>query len=289
MFAIAVKQDQYQTYILEDQQAHARLEVVPARGGMITNWRIQGQPILYMDAARFANPQMSVRGGVPILFPICGDLPDDTFYHEGQEYTLKRHGFARDLPWQVLETNTKDSAKITLKLESNPETLAVYPFEFELVFTYSLKGMTLIIEQEVKNLSQAVMPFSLGLHPYFWVANKGTLLFDIPAPQYLDQMTQETHPYQGGFDFDTEEIDVALYPLSRHLASVTHQQRGIKVNLTFSDLYANLVFWTVKGKEYYCLEPWSARRNALNTGEQITRLEPGDSTQARVEMRVSDI
>ncbi len=285
VFAIAVKQDNYQTYILEDNQSHARLEVVPERGGIITKWRIQGQSLLYLDEERFADPTMSIRGGIPILFPICGDLPDDAFYYRGQEYKIKRHGFARDLPWEVVNTATETGAEITLKLESNDQTRAVYPFEFQLQFTYILKGNTLTIKQEFSNDSQEIIPFSVGLHPYFWIGDKSNLELDIPASQYLDQISQKIHPYTGSFDFEEDEIDVALFPLSRHFASATNSQQKLKLNLTFSELYANLVFWTVKGKEYYCLEPWTARRNALNTGEQITLLEPGQSCQAEVELQ----
>ncbi|MGH2412296.1 MAG: aldose epimerase, partial [Microcystaceae cyanobacterium] len=61
MFAIALKPDQYLTYILSDQEALSRLEVVPERGGIITRWRIQGQNILYLDEERFAHPDLSVR------------------------------------------------------------------------------------------------------------------------------------------------------------------------------------------------------------------------------------
>ena len=60
MFAIALKQDQYLTYILSDSEALSRLEVVPQRGGIATRWKIQGQDILYLDAERFANPELKI-------------------------------------------------------------------------------------------------------------------------------------------------------------------------------------------------------------------------------------
>ena len=79
MFNIVKEQEQYQTYILTDEQAQSQIEVVPERGGIISRWRINGQEILYLDAARFADPTMSIRGGIPILFPICGNLPNNTY------------------------------------------------------------------------------------------------------------------------------------------------------------------------------------------------------------------
>ncbi|NJL01468.1 MAG: aldose epimerase [Spirulinaceae cyanobacterium SM2_1_0] len=288
MFAIALKQaEQYQAYILTDSEAQARVEVVPERGGMITSWRIQGQELLYMDSERFANADLSVRGGVPVLFPICGNLSDDTYSYNGKSYKLKQHGFARELPWQVRDRQTEDSAAVTLALTSSEKTRIVYPFDFELVFTYRLQGNRLIIEQHFTNRSDIVMPFSVGLHPYFRSTDKSHLSLDIPAQQYREPGAERAQPFDGHFDFEREEIDVALMPINRRWASLTNQRQRHKIAITYSDLYSLLVFWTVKGKDYCCLEPWSAPRNALNTGEQLSTLGPGSSCEARVEMAVS--
>jgi galactose mutarotase-like enzyme len=287
VFAIAFKQEQYLTYILSDQKALSRLEVVPERGGIVTRWQIQGQNILYLDAERFADSKLSVRGGIPILFPICGNLPDNTYTHKGKQYTLKQHGFARDLPWEVAEQKTENAASITLILNSNEQTRAVYPFDFKLAFTYELQGNRLKILQRYTNNSSEVMPFSTGLHPYFSVGDKTQLAFDIPSSEYQDQQSQEFFPFTGNFDFNRDEIDVAFRSLSRHSTSATDDRRRLKIAISYSDLYSTLVFWTVKGKEYFCLEPWSAPRNALNTGEKLISLQPGETCETVVEIAVS--
>jgi galactose mutarotase-like enzyme len=288
MFAIAVKKQEYSTYILTDEEAKSRLEVVPERGGIITRWQIGGQDILYLDRERFADPTLSVRGGIPILFPICGNLPDNVYTRNNQSYTLKQHGFARDLPWQTTELKTENCASVTLRLDSNEQTRSVYPFDFQLVFTYQLRGNSLRIQQRYVNLSQEKMPFSLGLHPYFSVKDKTQLKFEIPASEYQDQKTQEIYPFTDSFDFTVEEIDVAFKSLTRHVTSFTDTSRRLKITLSYSDLYSTLVFWTLKGKDYVCLEPWSAPRNALNTGEQLNYIEPEKSVDAVVEMTVND-
>ncbi|RMF27178.1 MAG: aldose epimerase, partial [Cyanobacteria bacterium J083] len=172
MYTIDKQQAQYETYILSDEINHSRLEVVPARGGIITRWRIQGQNILYFDAERFSQPNLSLRGGIPILFPICGNLPHNSYTHQGKTYQLKQHGFARDLPWEVIATETQESAQMILQLTSNDYTLRVYPFAFSLRFTYQLQGNKLTILQVYENLSQETMKFSCGFHPYFLTEDK---------------------------------------------------------------------------------------------------------------------
>lgn len=284
MFSINVEQRQYETYILTDERATSQLEVVPKRGGIVTKWRINGKDVLYMDEERFAKPEMSVRGGIPILFPICGNLPEDTYTLNGKQFTLKQHGFARNSAWEVGEEVTVDNVSLKLVLNSNPETKAVYPFDFKLNFTYQLHGNTLTILQEFTNQSSESMPFSVGFHPYFLTHDKSQLEFDIPSREFQDQNTKEIHSFNGNFDFSSDEIDVAFKQLSAKSASVTDKGRNLKMTLEYDDIFSTLVFWTVKGKDYYCLEPWSGPRNAINTGEQLTVLEPGASHSAMIRL-----
>jgi len=287
-YAIALKQEEsYRTYILSDEDQQSRLEVVPERGAIVTSWSIQGQEIFYMDWERFQDPDKSVRGGIPILFPICGDLPEDRYAHEGQTYFLKRHGFARDLSWEVSDQEAENDAALTLVLKSNEETRAVYPFDFELTFTYRLKGNTLTLDQNYRNYSNQPMPFSTGLHPYFWVADKGQIQLDIPASQYKDNVTQGTYDYQGKFDLNRDEIDAQLRPLSRQVTALSLPERGFAIKLSFSPEYTTAVFWTVKGKEYACLEPWTAPRNALNTGEDLLVIPPWESKDLQVVFEIA--
>ena len=286
-FAIAVQQQQYKTYILSDQKAQSRIEVVPDRGGIITRWQIRDEEILYLDSERFANPDLTVRGGIPILFPICGNLPDNTYTIHNQEYQLKQHGFARDLPWEVIDQETEECASITLRLDSNDYTKQLYPFDFEVIFTYQLKGNTLEIRQSYTNNSAESMPFSTGLHPYFATLDKTQLEFQIPSTEYKDQRNQTIHPFTGSFDFQSDEIDVEFRDLTDVSASVTDKSRQLHLHLSYDDAYSRVVFWTVKGKDFYCLEPWTAPRNAINTGEQLILLEPEASLETVVALTVT--
>ncbi len=291
MVILDINQSQYKTYILTDPIAQTRLEVVPERGGIITRWQVRGQDLLYLDSDRFTNPSLSVRGGIPILFPLCGNLPDNTYTHQGKTYTLKQHGFARDLPWTVSDIPTGDRPPqdgITLTLKSNNQTYAVYPFDFELNFTYRLQGNALLIQQRYTNRSPEAMPFSTGLHPYFAVSDaaseKNQLQFDIPATHLINQIDQTQHPFTGQFDFGQAEIDAAFRHVTQQESSVIHPMH--RLTLSYDPIYATLVFWTIKGKDYYCLEPWSAPRNAMNTGEDLTQLEPGATVETWVKLAV---
>jgi galactose mutarotase-like enzyme len=289
MYSIALQQNQYDTYILSDRSSGARMEVVPERGGIITQWDINGTSILYLDTERFSDPTKSVRGGIPILFPICGNLPDDSYQINAQTYRLKQHGFARDLPWVVSDRGVEsEGAMLQLTLESTEDTRLNYPFDFQLQFTYRLKGNSIILEQRFTNRSEQPMPFSTGQHPYFQVEAtaeaKSKLQLDIPAVQYNDNVSKRDslgrlrhRTYNNDFDWAAPEIDAAFRPVSAQQATVVDPTRQVRLTLSYDKPYSTLVFWSVQGKDFYCLEPWSAPRNALNTGTDLITLAPGAS------------
>lgn len=282
MYKVSSQQKQYHTYILSDESANSQIEVVPERGGIVTSWRINNQEVFYLDTERFTHPDLSVRGGNPILFPLCGNLPNDTYNVDGTDYKIKQHGFARELPWTATSQSNDGGASVTIELGSNEQTKAVYPFDFHLAFTYTLRGNTLEIRQEYKNLSSTPMPFSSGFHPYFLCGDKNQIESNIPSGRYEDNRTKESFDFDGKFNFDQDEIDSVFGNLSSRSTSVTDNDRKLKIAIDYDDFYTYLVFWTVKGKDFYCLEPWSATRNSLNTKEYLTVLEPNASCSATV-------
>ncbi|NDJ15709.1 aldose epimerase [Myxacorys almedinensis A] len=289
MFSIDRRRQLYDIYVLNNRETPSRLEVVPERGGIIASWQVQGRELLYMDTERFTNPSMSVRGGIPILFPICGNLPDNTYTYNGQSYSLKQHGFARELPWEVLDQQTDDRVSLTIGLSSNAQTREVYPFDFLLEFTYALHGQTLTLHQRYTNRSSERMPFSIGFHPYFLAPDKGQLRFEIPSNEAIDQITKQPQSFFNTFDFNDAEIDWIFPHLSRQVASVSDLSRHTRITLTYGSAFPSLVFWTVKGKDFYCLEPWSAPRNALNTSDRLLYLDPNASLETEVALTVDFI
>ena len=284
MYKVSSEQKQYNTYTLSDDSSGSQIEVVPERGGIVTSWKINGQEVFYLDTERFTHPDLSVRGGNPILFPLCGNLPDNTYNVDGKDYQIKQHGFARELPWTATAQNNDGAASVTVELASNAETKAVYPFDFHLAFTYSLQGNTLEIRQEYKNLSATPMPFSSGFHPYFLCGDKNQIEANIPSVSYQDNRTKENFAFDGKFDFDQDEIDAVFGKLNSRSTSIIDNSRNLKIAIDYDDFYTYLVFWTVKGKDFYCLEPWSATRNSLNTKEYLTVLAPNASCTAVVKI-----
>ena len=55
----------------------------------------------------------------PVLFPIIGNLKNNTYFYLGKSYQLPRHGFARDMDFEVEKHSQKE---IVFLLKSNEET-----------------------------------------------------------------------------------------------------------------------------------------------------------------------
>jgi galactose mutarotase-like enzyme len=211
-------------------------------------------------------------------------LVDNSYSHGGQTYQLKQHGFGRELPWQVAETPELPNS-ITIYLESNATTKAGFPFDFKLTFTYELKDGALHIHQRYSNLSDVAMPFAAGFHPYFAVGDKSQLSFEIPGTHFADNITKTTLPYDGAFDLTQPEIDAAFTPLSAQTVTMTETDTtgSHTLSVSYDNHFTTFVFWTVLGKDFVCLEPWTSGRNALNTGHNLLFVPP----QSSLEMLVS--
>lgn len=100
----------------------------------------------------------------PFLFPMIGNLRNGKTVIDGKEYSISKHGFARDNEFTV-ESN--DEKTVVFSFESNPDTLKSYPFEFKITITYTLSEDNLEIRYKVKNNSKTDMYYCIGGHPAF--------------------------------------------------------------------------------------------------------------------------
>ncbi len=247
------------------------LRIVPERGGIVTEWRCGDRDVLYFDQDRFADPAKSIRGGIPVLFPICGNLPGDLLCINGAEYTLKQHGFARDLPWrlQLLE----DQSGVTLSLSDTEDTLAVYPFSFLVDMQIRPVGQALEISTTILNRSDDVMPFSFGLHPYFQVSDLAQIeLVGLPqqCTNHLEMADEETVAQLGRLP---EGVDFLCRPAGP--VSLIDQVNGQRLQLQHQEPMDLTVVWTEPPRQMICLEPWTGPRQALISGDRKLEIQPG--------------
>ncbi len=260
----------YKHWEFSDLESGDKLRVVPDRGGLITSWVSSGREIFYFDQSRFKDPSKSVRGGMPILFPICGDLSGNRFFIDKNEYCLSQHGFARDACWNL--SLLEDEMGIRLSLKENNNTLASYPFHFNLDIDVKMTDQALSVISRVRNNSEYSMPFSFGLHPYFKVKDLSKIhLLNLPET-VIDQKNMLR-----------EETVLQLCKLNQGVDFLFETNNSIKLidkvdnfslELKSEDPFLFNVIWTDPPREMICLEPWTSPRNSMLTGQNILTLLP---------------
>ncbi len=210
------------------------------------------------------------RRHAPILFPIVGRVPDDSIVVDGTTYPMTQHGFARDLEWEIVES---DESSATLRLTDTPGTRARFPFAFELTATYVVDGSGLLTTYEVRNPGDVELPVSIGSHPAFaWPLEPGVpqdqhvVVFDElePAPiRRLDHTLVLPGSEPSPVDGDTLRLDPSLFTAdavvmdqvaSRGLRYLAPSGRGLR--MTWDDVFDVFVVWSrPDGAELLCLEP----------------------------------
>jgi galactose mutarotase-like enzyme len=285
MYEIILNEGQFPIYELKDPQTNSWFKISPERGGIVTSYGVNGEELLYFDPSTFDDPTANIRGGIPILFPICGQLVNKTYEWEGQSYIMDNHGVARNTPWVVVGTEKKlDYASITIKQESTPMTLESYPFAYELVFTFRLQNQKLHIEQEYHNHSEREMPMYAGFHPYFLVEHKENTIESDAAQMYYFKAQREL-AFTGEIEMDKLPASIVLSKaITNQIAFRPQTDRTIR--LTFGKEFKHVVLWSLDGKPFLCVEPWMALPNELNVKHELVYVKPGMSLKTYLNIHV---
>lgn len=266
--------------ILELRDGDSHVTIVPGRGAIVTRSRVGDRDLLFMDESTLRDPTKNVRGGIPVLFPSPGRLSADRFERGGHSGSMKQHGFARDMAWQV---RTGDgAARATLVLESTDATRAMFPWAFRVTLGVALGGASLRLDVSVENTGDEPMPFAFGIHPYFLVVDKAGARIATRATRAFDNVTKTVVPF-GGFDLTAKEVDLHLLDHGGSESALDWAD-GARLDLRASAEHTRWVVWTLAGRDFVCIEPWTAPADALNTGESLLWLEPGATHPLWIEM-----
>ena len=265
----------YPHWEFSDPASGDLLRVVPERGGLISGWRCAGHEVVYLDLERFLDPSQSVRGGFPVLFPITGGLPDNRLPLPQGVFTLGQHGFARQLPWRL--EALADGAGVQLQLADTEETLTSYPFSFLLTMKVRLEPGALEISTTVENRGSETMPFSFGLHPYFNLSSLESVRFEGLPAQCLNHLTMKDASTAEQMERLASGIDLLVRPTGP--VRLVDGAAGTSLELQLSHPLDLVVLWTEPPRPMVCIEPWSAPRQALLSGDRKLELRPGASTR----------
>ena len=218
----------------------------------------------------------------PVLFPIVGRVWDNQYKNEGAIYKLGQHGFARDMDFQL--TYEEDNA-VVYTLESNEETMKVYPFPFVLEIGYRLKDNRIEVMWSVQNFGK----------------NTKTLKYISPAEKGCvsdKEHTLELHDGLMELTNDTFGCDTYIFENGQvKKITLMDKQKAPYLSLEFSSPL--VAVWSPSAAHpdvpFVCIEPWYGRcdkvgyHGEFKDREWMQHVEPGKSFEVGYSIILEDM
>lgn len=264
--------------------------IAPERGGMAATFEAFGERIFYLDEATLRDRTKNVRGGAPVLFPSPGKLAGDA-WARGK---LEQHGFARKVAWDVvLRSDDRVTVGLTMdagrwaELAPSGVTEASYPWPCRVEIEYRVEPGVLhaVARVACEAGARGPMPYGLGYHPYFQLDDPRTFAVETAATRAFDNVTKKD------VAFDARTLALGTTEVDLHLRDhagpgISFALERVRVAIECDPAFGRWVLWSVPGKPFVCVEPWTSPGDALNTGEGLSTLEPGASRTLALAYRV---
>lgn len=212
----------------------------------------------------------------PLLFPVCGQLKEKKYTFGGVEYGMKGHGFLREMDFAVA---SNEGSHITMAFSSNAETRKIYPFSFNAVANYELRGDAVIFTFTLTNTGDCDMPYMFGWHPGFNLPtgegldiNDYKLSFDgkdeltwhpLQNGPFVRPVSEKYALTDGAYKFSEDEIyanDTMIFTGHGNKTVLSADGHPYTLELSWSENLPYLCIWKSEDNaaKFICLEPWSA-------------------------------
>ncbi len=247
-------------------------------------------------------------GQAPILFPVVGMLVDGRYRLDESTYDMPKHGFARTSTFETIE-HRHDT--IVLRLDANPATRAIYPFDFRLNLTFEVAADTLSMRADISNRGNRTMPMSYGFHPAFrWPLPFGEargdhrITFDAAEFAPIRRMNAQglllpdvcPSPVEGRTLSlcDSLFADDALIFDALRSRRLTYGAPGAPSLDIASEHLPDLGLWTKPGANFIAIEPWQGYNDAIGFSGDfrdkpgVIQIAPGGARSFSMTVAVKD-
>jgi aldose 1-epimerase len=205
------------------------------------------------------------------------------------------HGLLRFMPYQPVDG---PDAAIALAATVYPQT--GYPFQLDTTVTYALTGAGIAATHRITNVGAEDAPVALGTHPYLCLGGVDTadLVLTVPGSTYFElddrllpigeRPVTPDIDLRGGRRLGDVDINLAYGDLARDADDRTRATLtapdGRTVELWLGPGMAYVQVYTMStypGRELaVAVEPMSAPADALNSGQGLRWLAPGETWEA---------
>jgi glucose-6-phosphate 1-epimerase len=263
-------------FIAEVANQHA-LANIALQGAHIATFQPRGEePVIWLSQqAKFA-PGKSIRGGVPVCWPWFGAHKSDS--------KLPGHGYARTVPWEILETKALADGSTFLRfgLVENDTTRAQWPHASTVQLEATV-GKSLRVELITTNTGTKSFELGEALHTYFQISDVAKVTIrGLDNCAYLDKVQDFARFTQKDGIVIESEVDRVYINTA---ADCVIEDKGLKraIRIAKQGSMSTVVWnpWVEKGKEMGDLGEDGYRSMVCvesgNAWDNVVVLAPGET------------
>ncbi len=262
--------------VAEITNAQARAALC-LQGAHLMHWQPNSQklPVVWLSRDAKLAVGKSIRGGAPICWPWFGAHTSDA--------SFPGHGFARTVPWQVIESGTEPNGatRLTLRLIESEKTRLQWPHATQLNLTVVI-GETLRMELSTENIGTDDFVIGEALHTYFHISDIAAVrVTGLEDCEYWDKVGGSILKKQSGaISFAGETDRVYINTAASCVIEDDKLKRRIHVAKSGSQSTVVWTPWTEKAnkmgdmgqpdgwREMVCVE-------SANAIENVVKIKPG--------------
>lgn len=242
------------------------------QGAHLMEWKPKSQavPVVWLSRDAKLAAGKSIRGGAPVCWPWFGA--------HATEGSFPGHGFARTVPWKVIESGTEPdgATRLTLRLVASEKTRAQWPHDCTLDLTVTV-GDTLRMEMATENTGASDFVIGEALHTYFRIGDIGAVrVAGLEGCDYWDKVGGSTLRKQDGAIAFSGETD-RVYIDTAAECVIEDEQLKRRIHIAKSGSQSTVVWtpWTDKAgkmgdmgqpdgwREMVCVESANAVNNVV--------------------------
>ncbi|MFZ5523655.1 MAG: D-hexose-6-phosphate mutarotase [Pseudomonadota bacterium] len=242
------------------------------QGAHLMSWRPKSQavPVVWLSRDAKLAVGKSIRGGAPVCWPWFGA--------HASESGFPGHGFARTVPWQVVESGSEPdgATRLTLRLMESDKTRAQWPHDSRLDLTV-IVGETLRMELVTENTGTVGFVIGEALHTYLQVSDIGAVrVTGLDGCDYWDKVGSSTLRKQSGAIAFSGETD-RVYINTAAACVIEDEKLKRRIHINKSGSLSTVVWtpWTEKAakmgdmgqpdgwREMVCVESANAIENVV--------------------------
>jgi aldose 1-epimerase len=298
----------YDSITLTSPDGSTTAEFVPDANMVCSSLTVDGDELLERRGGVRSYAEQGKTMGIPLLYPWANRLARFGYRAAGREVTLSQddtriprdsaglpiHGVLPGLlRWELEDSGASDAIAARLRWRSD-ELLELFPFVHDVRREASIARGELTLVTTVTAAPDGPVPVSFGYHPYTRVpgAGRDEWLVTLGATSRL-VLDDHSIPTGERAAIDRESFRLAgvslddAFDATSKPAAFEATAGADRLTVEFLGGYSYAQVFAPSGQEFICFEPMTAPTNALNSGDGLTVLGPGESYRAAFRIALS--